>query len=232
MEGGEGARGFCAGGWSSRAAGGESSTARWSGRVWPWRRSVSLTAAPPTPLLPPPPTPPRFEGTKINVIDTPGHADFGGEVERVLNMCDGVVLLVDSVEGPMPQTRFVTKKALQLNKKVVVVVNKVDRPAARPDWVVDATYELFMDLGANDDQCEFPIVFASGVKGIAGVTVDTMAEDLQPLFEMIVKSVRGGDCLVMAPLAAAGLAMYPQQPPNLSPHLPHPLLIHPLPTPP
>lgn len=138
----------------------------------------------------PTPCPYSYEGIKINVIDTPGHADFGGEVERVLNMCDGVVLLVDSVEGPMPQTRFVTKKALQLSKKVVVVVNKIDRPAARPDWVVDSTFELFMDLGANDDQCDFPVVFASGVKGIAGSSVEAMAEDLQPLFAMIVKAVR------------------------------------------
>lgn len=130
-----------------------------------------------------------FNGIKINVIDTPGHADFGGEVERVLNMCDGVVLLVDSVEGPMPQTRFVLKKALQLNKKVLVVVNKIDRPAARPEWVVDHTFELFMDLGANDDQCDFPVVYASGVKGIAGSSPEDMAEDLQPLFEMIVKAV-------------------------------------------
>ena len=94
-----------------------------------------------------------FKGTKINIIDTPGHADFGGEVERVLNMADGVLLLVDSVEGPMPQTRFVLRKALELNKKVVVVVNKVDRPAARVDWVVDQTFELFLDLGATDEQC-------------------------------------------------------------------------------
>jgi GTP-binding protein len=130
-----------------------------------------------------------YNGVKINVIDTPGHADFGGEVERVLNMCDGVVLLVDSVEGPMPQTRFVTKKALQLNKKVVVVVNKIDRPAARPEWVVDATFELFMDLGANDEQCEFPVVYASGVKGVAGPSPDELAEDLQPLFDMVVRSV-------------------------------------------
>ena len=97
-----------------------------------------MTKCAPVPL---PPTP-SYNGVKVNVIDTPGHADFGGEVERVLNMCDGVVLLVDSVEGPMPQTRFVTKKALQLNKKVVVVVNKIDRPAARPDWVVDSTFEV------------------------------------------------------------------------------------------
>jgi GTP-binding protein len=131
----------------------------------------------------------RYKGIKINVIDTPGHADFGGEVERVLNMCDGVLLLVDSVEGPMPQTRFVTKKALALNKKVVVVVNKIDRPAARPDWVVDATFELFMDLGATDEQCEFPVCYASGLNGISGESPDNMAETLEPLFDMIVKEV-------------------------------------------
>jgi GTP-binding protein len=130
-----------------------------------------------------------FNGVKVNVIDTPGHADFGGEVERVLNMCDGVVLLVDSVEGPMPQTRFVTKKALQLNKKVVVVVNKIDRASARPEWVVDQTFELFMDLGANDEQCDFPVVYASGVKGVAGPSPGELAEDLQPLFQMIVDQV-------------------------------------------
>lgn len=141
-----------------------------------------------------------YAGIKINVIDTPGHADFGGEVERVLNMCDGVVLLVDSVEGPMPQTRFVLKKALQLNKKVVVVVNKIDRPAARPEWVIDSTFELFMDLGAKDDQCDFPVVYASGVKGIAGVGPTDLAEDLQPLFEMIVKNVPPPTVLPNAPL--------------------------------
>jgi GTP-binding protein len=131
----------------------------------------------------------RYNGVKINVIDTPGHADFGGEVERVLNMCDGVLLLVDSVEGPMPQTRFVTKKALALNKKVVVVVNKIDRPAARPEWVVDSTFELFMDLGATDEQCDFPVVYASGVNGIAGMAPTDLAADLQPLFETIVREV-------------------------------------------
>lgn len=131
----------------------------------------------------------RFKGVKINVIDTPGHADFGGEVERVLNMCDGVLLLVDSVEGPMPQTRFVTKKALALNKKVVVVVNKIDKPAARPEWVVDSTFELFMDLGATDEQCDFPVVYASGVNGIAGMSPDTMSETLEPLFDTVVREV-------------------------------------------
>jgi GTP-binding protein len=102
---------------------------------------------------------------QINIIDTPGHADFGGEVERVLNMCDGVLLLVDSVEGPMPQTRFVLSKALELDKQVLVVINKIDRPAARPDWVMDTTFDLFCDLGATDDQCDFPIVYASGLAG-------------------------------------------------------------------
>jgi GTP-binding protein len=102
---------------------------------------------------------------QINIIDTPGHADFGGEVERVLNMCDGVLLLVDSVEGPMPQTRFVLGKALQLNKRVLVVVNKIDRPSARPEWVMDTTFDLFCDLNADDDQCDFPVVYASGLAG-------------------------------------------------------------------
>jgi GTP-binding protein len=124
-------------------------------------------------------------GTKINIIDTPGHADFGGEVERVLNMCDGVLLLVDAVEGPMPQTRFVLRKALAMQKKVVVVVNKVDRPASRPDWVVDATFDLFCDLGADDEQCDFPVVYASGQAGVAGPAPDALADDLTPLFEAI-----------------------------------------------
>ena len=128
----------------------------------PYRRHPPCPAPSPGPcatLLPCPPaaalqnTAVTFKGTKINIIDTPGHADFGGEVERVLNMADGVLLLVDSVEGPMPQTRFVLRKALELNKKVVVVVNKVDRPAARVGWVVDQTFELFLDLGATDEQC-------------------------------------------------------------------------------
>ena len=141
-----------------------------------------------------------YKGTKINVIDTPGHADFGGEVERVLNMCDGVVLLVDAVEGPMPQTRFVTKKAFELGKTVLVVVNKVDRPAARPDWVVDATYELFMDLGASDEQIDFPVVFASGAQGVAGDRADSLADDLSPLFDAIVRQVPPPTVLPDAPL--------------------------------
>ena len=132
----------------------------------------------------------RYNGVKINVIDTPGHADFGGEVERVLNMADGVLLLVDSVEGPMPQTRFVLRKALSLNKKVVVVVNKIDRPAARPDYVIDAVFDLFCELDATDEQCDFPVVYASGMSGIAGDDPSNMSEDLGPLFQAILKEVQ------------------------------------------
>ena len=130
-----------------------------------------------------------YKDTKVNIIDTPGHADFGGEVERVLNMVDGVLLLVDAIEGPMPQTRFVLKKALELDKKVVVVVNKIDREGARPDWVVDTTFDLFCNLGATDEQCEFPVVYASGFQGIAGMEPDEMADNLEPLFETIINEV-------------------------------------------
>ncbi|CAI5504014.1 unnamed protein product [Closterium sp. Naga37s-1] len=133
----------------------------------------------------------RFRGTKINIIDTPGHSDFGGEVERVLNMVDGVLLLVDSVEGPMPQTRFVLKKALELGHRVVVVVNKVDRPAARVQHVINATFELFCELEATDDQCDFATVYASGIQGKAGMEPDALSDDLEPLFETIIKSVPG-----------------------------------------
>eukprot|EP00873_Tetraselmis_striata_P021349 jgi/Tetstr1/441613/TSEL_029840.t1 len=140
-----------------------------------------------------------FGENKINIIDTPGHSDFGGEVERVLNMCDGVLLLVDSVEGPMPQTRFVLRKALALNKKVIVVVNKIDRDAARPDYVIDKTFELFVELGATDEQCDFPIVYASGVNGIAGPEPDNLAEDLGPLFKSIVSEVPAPTVDVDAP---------------------------------
>lgn len=130
-----------------------------------------------------------YKGTKINIIDTPGHADFGGEVERVLNMVDGVLLLVDSVEGPMPQTRFVLKKALQLGHRVIVVVNKVDRPQARVDYVVNKTFDLFLDLDASEEQCEFPIVYASGVNGVAGLEATNLASTLEPLFDKIIESV-------------------------------------------
>ncbi|RCS59890.1 translational GTPase TypA [Parvibium lacunae] len=131
----------------------------------------------------------EYEGTHINIVDTPGHADFGGEVERVLSMVDGVLLLVDAVEGPMPQTRFVTKKALALGLKPIVVVNKIDRPSARPDYVINATFDLFDKLGATDEQLDFPIVYASGLSGFAGLE-DTVREGtMAPLFETIIKHV-------------------------------------------
>merc|ERR1719201_1488817 len=131
----------------------------------------------------------QYKGRKVNIIDTPGHADFGGEVERVLRMTDGVLLLVDSVEGPMPQTRFVLKKALELGIRVLVVVNKIDRPAARPDYVLDTTFELFCDLGAPDHLCDFPVVYCSGMQGIAGEESDALADDLEPLFEAIMREI-------------------------------------------
>lgn len=130
-----------------------------------------------------------YKNIKINIIDTPGHADFGGEVERVLGMVDGVLLLVDAFEGPMPQTRFVLKKALALNLKPIVVVNKIDRPQARPFEVVDEIFNLFLDLGASDEQADFPIVYASAREGVSGLEPDAMAPGLQPLFDMIVNTV-------------------------------------------
>lgn len=131
----------------------------------------------------------EYEGTHINIIDTPGHADFGGEVERVLSMVDGVVLLVDAVEGPMPQTRFVTRKALALGLKPIVVVNKIDRPGARPDYVINATFDLFDKLGATEEQLDFPVVYASGLSGYAGLTEDVREGDMRPLFEAILNHV-------------------------------------------
>jgi GTP-binding protein len=131
----------------------------------------------------------RYRGTHINIVDTPGHADFGGEVERVLSMVDGVLLLVDAVEGPMPQTRFVTRKALALGLKPIVVVNKVDRPGARPDWVVNQTFDLFDKLGATEDQLDFPVVYASALLGYARKTLDDESADMQPLFEAILEHV-------------------------------------------
>ncbi|GAV57295.1 GTP_EFTU domain-containing protein, partial [Cephalotus follicularis] len=132
-----------------------------------------------------------FKDTKINIIDTPGHSDFGGEVERVLNMVEGVLLVVDSVEGPMPQTRFVLKKALEFGHAVVVVVNKIDRPSARPDFVINSTFELFIELNATDEQCDFQAIYASGIKGKAGLSPDNLGEDLGPLFESIIRCIPG-----------------------------------------
>lgn len=131
----------------------------------------------------------HYNGTKINIVDTPGHADFGGEVERVLKMVDGVLLLVDAFEGAMPQTRFVLKKALQLNLKPIVVVNKIDRPEARPDEVVDEIIELFIELGADDDQLEFPVVYASSREGFAVCDLYGERVDLKPLFDVIIDKV-------------------------------------------
>ncbi len=129
----------------------------------------------------------------INIVDTPGHADFGGEVERVLSMVDSVLLLVDAVEGPMPQTRFVTQKALALGLKPIVVINKIDRPGARPDWVLDQTFDLFDRLGASDEQLDFSVVYASGLQGFAGLEPDIRDGDMTPLFRVIVDTVPAPD---------------------------------------
>ncbi len=130
-----------------------------------------------------------YNGTKINIVDTPGHADFGGEVERILMMVDGVLLLVDAFEGCMPQTRFVLKKALGLGKKPLVVVNKIDRPGARPEEVVDEVLDLFIELGADDDQLEFPVVYASARDGYASLTPNERGENMKPLFEKIIEEI-------------------------------------------
>lgn len=137
----------------------------------------------------------EFEGTHINIVDTPGHADFGGEVERVLSMVDGVLLLVDAVEGPMPQTRFVTRKALAQGLKPIVVVNKIDRPGARPDWVVNHTFDLFDKLGATEEQLDFPVIYASALQGYATLDPSQPGTSLRPLFEAVLRHVpeRAGD---------------------------------------
>ncbi|MGQ3091022.1 MAG: translational GTPase TypA [Methylophilus sp.] len=130
-----------------------------------------------------------YEGTHINIVDTPGHADFGGEVERVLGMVDGVLLLVDAVDGPMPQTRFVTKKALALGLKPIVVINKVDRPSARPDWVINHTFDLFANLGATDEQLDFPVVYASALNGFATLDMNAPSDNMKALFDTILSHV-------------------------------------------
>jgi len=131
----------------------------------------------------------EYKGNRINIVDTPGHADFGGEVERVLSMVDGVLLLVDAVEGPMPQTRFVTKKALALGLKPIVVINKVDRPGARPDWVVNATFDLFDKLGATEEQMDFPVVYASALNGYATLDMKQPSDNMSALFETVLTNV-------------------------------------------
>ena len=130
-----------------------------------------------------------WNGYRINIVDTPGHADFGGEVERILSMVDSVLLLVDAVDGPMPQTRFVTRKAFEAGLNPIVVVNKVDRPGARPHWVMDQVFDLFDRLGATDEQLDFPVIYASALNGVAGPEPDQLADDMSPLLEMIVARV-------------------------------------------
>jgi len=131
----------------------------------------------------------EWNGYHINIVDTPGHADFGGEVERVLSMVDSVLLLVDAVDGPMPQTRFVTSKAFEQGLNPIVVINKIDRPGARPDWVVDQVFDLFDRLGATEQQLDFPVIYTSAIQGIAGLEHEKMATDMQPLFETVVDKV-------------------------------------------
>jgi GTP-binding protein len=142
----------------------------------------------------------EYGGTRINIVDTPGHADFGGEVERVLSMVDGVLLLVDAVEGPMPQTRFVTRKALALGHRAIVVVNKIDRPGARPGWVVDRTFELFDRLSASDAQLDFPVIYASALQGWASTQPTERAPDMVALFEAILQYVPAPPSDASAPL--------------------------------
>lgn len=126
---------------------------------------------------------------RINIVDTPGHADFGGEVERVMSMADCVLLLVDAQEGPMPQTRFVTQKAFAQGLKPIVVINKIDKPGARPDWVMDQVFDLFDNLGATDEQLDFQVIYASALNGWASMDADTKGEDMTPLFQLIVDQV-------------------------------------------
>lgn len=142
----------------------------------------------------------EWNGYHINIVDTPGHADFGGEVERVLSMVDCVLLLVDAVDGPMPQTRFVTSKAFEQGLNPIVVINKIDRPGARPDWVMDQVFELFDNLGATDEQLDFPVIYTSAINGIAGLDSEEMAEDMTPLFEMIVDKVDAPDVDIDGPV--------------------------------
>ena len=142
----------------------------------------------------------EYGGTRINIVDTPGHADFGGEVERVLSMVDGVLLLVDAVEGPMPQTRFVTRKALGLGLKAIVVVNKIDRPGSRPGWVIDQTFDLFDTLGATDEQLDFPVIYASALQGWASTDHLSQQPDMSALFEAVLKHVPAPPADIDGPL--------------------------------
>ena len=135
-----------------------------------------------------------WKDTKINLVDTPGHADFGGEVERIMNLVDGCLLLVDAQEGPMPQTKFVLKKALEAGHKIILVVNKIDKPASRPDWVLNKTFDLFVDLGATDEQAQFPVLYASAIQGIAGTDPDiTTMKDVSPILDEVLRDIPGPD---------------------------------------
>ena len=142
----------------------------------------------------------RWNDWHINIVDTPGHADFGGEVERILSMVDGVLLLVDAVDGPMPQTRFVTQKAFSYGFTPIVVINKIDRDGTRPDWVLDQTFELFDRLGASDEQLDFPVVYASALHGYAGMEPDVRSGDITPLLDAIVNNVPAPDVNQDGPL--------------------------------
>jgi GTP-binding protein len=135
----------------------------------------------------------RWKDHKINIVDTPGHADFGGEVERVLSMVDSVLLLVDAVDGPMPQTRFVTEKAFEQGLNPILVINKIDRPGARPDWVLDQVFDLFDRLGGNDQQMDFPVIYASALNGVAGNELEDIKEDMAPLLDLVLKEVSPPD---------------------------------------
>ena len=135
----------------------------------------------------------KWKDHKINIVDTPGHADFGGEVERVLSMVDSVLLLVDAVDGPMPQTRFVTEKAFEQGLNPILVINKIDRPGARPDWVLDQVFDLFDRLGGNDQQMDFPVIYASALNGVAGYELEDIKEDMAPLLDLVLKEVSPPD---------------------------------------
>ena len=137
---------------------------------------------------------------RINIVDTPGHADFGGEVERVLSMVDSVLLLVDAVDGPMPQTRFVTQKAFEQGLNPIVVINKIDRPEARPFWVLDQVFELFDRLGASDDQLDFPVIYASALQGISSLDPDQMEDNMDSLLEIIINKVSPPNVNIDGPL--------------------------------
>ncbi len=141
----------------------------------------------------------KWNGYNINIVDTPGHADFGGEVERVMSMVDSVLLVVDAQDGPMPQTRFVTQKAFKAGLRPIVVVNKIDRPGARPDWVIDQIFDLFDNLGATDEQLDFPIVYASALNGIAGMDHEKMDDNMDALFQAIIDHVPAPDVDVDGP---------------------------------